>query len=272
MTGKWSAGICIGAVAAVGVAALLYAGGSVVPVGTYLYANPADKDQYKGRLTIRFNSPGRERLVIAYGRKYRKDRKAREGTSEEQREKYKPWLGKLIDDGQGAIFWNLPADYYDIVVVDPERMTVHEGLGLINGNDPELATDDFLAEIKTSLGLRTDRIGGWEAFFDNKQFERFETDGSKAGIFVQQMRLGKALAESGAVLKGCIHSIDIVWAERAVVEGAGWQVIDRQQLYRDEIPARTFFKHHFVPELQGIRIGLRQKEIDGVELPTDAEQ
>jgi hypothetical protein len=250
--------------------AALFAGGSVVPVGTYLYANPADKDRYRGRLTIRFTTPGRERLVIAYGRKYRKDRKSRRGTNEKQREKYKPWLGKLIDDGSGAIFWNLPPDYYDVVVVDPGRMTVHEGLGLVRNADPKLATDKFLGEIKKSLGLRTDRIGGWEAFFDHKRFERFETDGVKAGIFLQQMRLGKALAESGAVLKGCIHSIDIVWAERAKVEGAGWQVIDRQQLYRDEIPARTFFRHAFVPELRGIRVGLKPKKVTGVVLPEPA--
>jgi len=264
---------CFGAFTALALAvgAYLHAGGSVVPVGTYLYANPANKNQYKGRLTVRFTTPGRNRLVIAYGRKYRKDRKSRDGTTEEEREKYKPWLGKLIDDGQGAIFWNLPADYYDIVVVDPDRMTVQEGLGLMITADPKLKTEKYLEEIKASLGLRTDRIGGWEGFFDNKQFERFETNGTRAGVFLQQMRLGTALAESGAVLKGCIHSIDIVWVERAKVEGAGWQVVDRQQLYRDEIPARTFFKHTFLPKLQGIRIGLRAKEINNIELHVDKE-
>ena len=85
------------------------------------------------------------------------------------------------------------------------------------------------------------------------------------------MRLGTALAESGAVLKGCIHSIDVVWIERAKVEGAGWQVLARQQLYRDEIPARTFFTHHATPGLQAIRVGLKAKHLSDVELPDTAD-
>ncbi|MBN2450426.1 MAG: hypothetical protein JXR77_08550, partial [Lentisphaeria bacterium] len=234
----------------------------------YLYANPENAEQFKGGLTVRFTTPGPKRLVIAWARKTRKDRASREGTTEAQREAFKPWLGKPIDDGAGAIFWNLPIDLYDLVVVDPERMALHEGLQLARRSDPAQATPAFSEEIQGSLGLRTDRIGGWEAFFDSKEFERLETDGSQAGVLLQQMRLGTALAESGAVLKGCIHSIDVVWVERAKVDGAGWQVIARQQLYRDEIPQRTFFRHAFCPALQGIRVGIRHKDdLPPIELP-----
>jgi hypothetical protein len=255
-------------VAVVGLAAsaLVMGGGSVVPVGTYLYAKPAQPEQYPGKLTVRFASPGAKRLVVAFGRKFRKDRKSREGTSEADREQFKPWLGKLSADGSQAHFEHLPADYYDLVVVDAERMTVHEGLALFREPDPAKATDAFFEEIKKSLGLRTDRIGGWEGFFDSKEFIRFETDGERAGVFLQQMRLGVALAESGEVLKGCIHSIDVVWVERAKVEGAGWQVIARQQLYRDEISERTFFKPAFVAALQGVRVGTAEKTLGPVEL------
>lgn len=243
------------------------AGGSVVPVGSYLYADSADADTYSGRLTVRFSTPGKDRLVVAWGRKYRKDRKSREGTSEEERQKFKPWQGKLVDEGAGAIFWHLPPDFYDIVVVDAGTMNVYEGISLQRESSPEQALPKYFEEIKTSLGLRSDRIGGWDAFFDNKQFDRFETDGVRAGVFLQQMRLGVALAESGAQLKGCIHSMDVVWIERAKVEGAGWQVIQRQQLYRDEIPARTFFKHTFVTELQSVRIGTKAREVGPITLP-----
>ena len=137
----------------------------------------------------------------------------------------------------------------------------------MRNSEPEKATESWFAEIRKSLGLRQDRIGGWDAFFDTKGFDRFETDGVRAGVFLQQMRLGKALAESGAVLKGCIHSIDVVWVERAKVEGVGWQVVTRQQLYRDEIPQRKLFKHHFVKRLQGIRVGSRPKELPLIALP-----
>lgn len=268
-TTRGAVGLAAGAVL---IAVLAMGGGSVVPVGTYLYAKPADPQQYTGKLTVRFSSPGKQRLVVAYGRKFRKDRKSREGTSEADREQFKPWLGKLSADGSEATFPNLPADYYDIVVVDSERMTVHEGIALHREPDPGKATDAFLEEIRKCLDVRTDRIGGWEGFFDSKDFIRFETDGERAGVFLQQMRLGTALAESGATLKGCIHSIDVVWVERAKVEGAGWQVVTRQQLYRDEIPARTFFAAAFVPALQGVRVGTGPKTLGPVELPAAAER
>lgn len=237
-----------------------------VPVGTYLYANPANPEQFEGRLTVRFATPG-DRLVIAWGRRWRKDRQSREGTVEAEREVFKPYRGQPIDDGAGAIFWNLPIDRYDIVVIDDKAMTIHEGVRLMHENDPEQPIEQFLEEVRDSLGPREDRIGGWEGFFDHKRFERIESDGVRAGVFLQQMRLGRALAESGAVLQGCIHSVDVVWVERAKVEGVGWQVVNRQQLYRDEIPARTFFTCHHVPELGGIRVGTRPREIGPIELP-----
>ena len=245
---------------------LVDAGGSVVPVGTYLYARPENPEQHKGQLVIRFATPGK-RLVVAWGRKWRKDRKERKGTAEEDRQKFKPYEAKPIDDGAGAIFWNLPTDRYDIVVIDAEKMTVHEGVSMMRTADAGQPVAQFLEEVRKSLGPREDRIGGWEGFFDSKRFERLETDGVRAGVFLQQMRLGKALAESGAVLKGCIHSIDVVWVERAKVEGVGWQVVSRQQLYRDEIPARTFFTHAFVPELSGVRIGSKRVDLGPIKLP-----
>ena len=260
----------LGVVGAAALAALslrVMGGGSVVPVGTYLYANPAQPEQFTGKLTVRFASPGKQRLVVAFGRKFRKDRTSRQGTQETEREQYKPWQGKLGPDGTTVVFPNLPADYYDLVVIDPERMTVHEGVALHREPDSAKATPAFFDEIKKSLGLRTDRIGGWEGFFDSKEFIRFETDGERAGVFLQQMRLGTALAESGDVLKGCIHSIDVVWVERAKVDGAGWQVVARQQLYRDEIPARTFFTSSFVSALQGVRVGTTAKDMGPLVLP-----
>jgi len=242
------------------------AGGSVVPVGTYLYARPQNPEQYTGQLMVRFKTPGK-RLVVAWGRKNRKNRKPRKGTKEGDRQKFKPYEGKTIDDGAGVIFWNLPRDLYDVVVIDAETMKVHEGIRLLRTGDPEQPLDKFLGEVRETLGPRKDRIGGWEGFFDQKKFERLESNGVRAGVFLQQMRLGKALAESGAVLKGCIHSIDVVWVERAKVEGVGWQVVSRQQLYRDEIPARTFFSYTHVPALSGIRIGGKRKDIGPIALP-----
>jgi hypothetical protein len=249
----------------------LFAGGSVVPVGTYLYADVDKVPAASGSLELRFTNPAEHRLVIAFGRKYRKDNKSRDGSSESEREAFKPRLAQLREQGRSALFSKLAPDYYDILVVDAEAMTLHEGLALSQNflaEEGDAQRDKaYQKEIRHSLGLRDDRIGGWEGFFDSKQIERISVVAGRAGVLMQQMRLGTALAESGAVLKGCIHSIDLVWVERALVEGAGWQVIQRQQLYRDEIAARSFFKASYLPELSGIRVATKHKVVADVKLP-----
>ena len=252
-------------------AVLLQGGGSVVPVGTYLYADLEKVSPATGALVLKFETAAPGRLVVAYGRKHRKDRKTRDGTTEAERESFKPRLAVLGDSGRTARFEQLPPDYYDVAVMDATAMTFHEGITLYSSTEEELADNQQLAmfqeEIRQSLGLRDDRIGGWEGFFDNKQIERIDVADNRAGVLMQQMRLGTALAESGAVLKGCIHSIDVIWVERAIAEGAGWQVINRQQVYRDEIPARTFFKHSLLPTLSGIRVGTKAKKLADIALP-----
>ena len=252
-------------------AAALLGAASLAPLrsaaaSTYLYASPEDPGQFRGSLKVAFEGPG-DRLVIAYGRKHRKDRKKRDGTTEEERQEFKPYKATIADGGRTALFPYLPRDYYDVAVVVAEDMRLYEGLELLRGASPEAYQEKYFVEVKESLGPRSDRIGGWEGFFDTKQFERLETDGVKGSVLLQQMRLGRALAGSGAVLKGCIHSIDICWVERAKVEGVGWQVVTRQQLYRGEIPSREFFRHTFLPELKGIRVGTKAKEIGPIKLP-----
>ncbi|MBT3377258.1 MAG: hypothetical protein HN742_05095 [Lentisphaerae bacterium] len=244
----------------------LLAGGNV-RIGSYLYANPENPERFKGSLVVSFNRGEEGRMVIAYGHRYRKIRKSRQGTSEKDRQIFKPYLGKNVDHGEKVIFWHLPADKYDLVVVQPKSMTLHEGVALLKGSHPDKAPASYFEEIKESLGPRKDRIGGWEGFFDGKQFERFESDGIKACVLLQQMRLGKAFAESGDVLKGSVHSIDICWVERGKREGSGWQVVTRQQFYRDELPNKVYFKHQFTPELQGIRVGTRKKVVGPITLP-----
>ena len=234
--------------------------------GNYLYSNDAQKERWKGCLEVRFTEPG-PKIVVAYGRRYRKDRKTRKGTHGTSQEKFKPYKAELRDDGKLAVFPHLPPDYYDLVVIIPETMRLYDGARMLRTGDPAAATEKFFNEVKSSLSRTKERIGGWEAFFDTKEFERLETDGTRGAVLVQQMRLGKALAESGAVLKGCIHSIDICWVERAKVEGVGWQVVTRQQLFRDELPSRKFFKYHHVPALSGIRVGLHTRTFGPVDLP-----
>ncbi|OGV79790.1 MAG: hypothetical protein A3K19_00520 [Lentisphaerae bacterium RIFOXYB12_FULL_65_16] len=251
--------VCLGCPAA-------RAGGAQVPVGQYLYAKPANAEQFTGSLTVTFAKPG-AKMVIAYGRKYRKDRRSREVTTEADRETFKPYQATVLDDGRKAVVEHLPADLYDLVVIQVKGMTVHEGLSMQLGADPAQATEALFSEVRETLSPRDDRIGGWDAFFDTKQFDRFESDGTRGAVFLQQLRRGKSLAESGAEIKGCIHSIDVCWMERAKVEGVDWQVITRQQLYRDEIESREFFRHKYVPELSGLRVGVKARAAGPIELP-----
>ncbi|MBO4344199.1 MAG: hypothetical protein J5833_00490 [Victivallales bacterium] len=249
-----------------------FAGGSVVPVGEYLYADESKLPDKPGALEITFTTANANRMVIAYGRKFRKDRADRRGTDEDGRQAFKPRLAKLSDGGKKATFVKLPPDYYDIVVIDDRAMTIHEGISLWSADEEPHLGDDaakpFVDEIRKSLGLRDDRIGGWEGFFDTKNIERIEVADSNAGVFMQQLRKGVALAESGEQLKGCIHSIDVVWVTRSLDDGkSGWQVINRQQLYRNEIVSKEFFAHRHVKALCGIRVGQRKKVVENIELP-----
>ncbi len=241
-----------------------------VPVGNYLYADLAKIPAAEGSLKVLFASPGPNRVVVAYGRKNRKDRKSRDGTVEAERENFKPRLGKTSPDGSAALFDNLPPDFYDLFVIDPSEMSFFEGAALNKlGADASLPTQTsslYQEEIRQSLGLRIDRLGGWEGFFDHKRIERIEVTDEKAGVLMQQLRLGVALAESGERLHGTIHSLDVVWVERAIVAEAGWQVINRQQIYREELVSREFFQHKFLPALQGLRVGSKEKLVGPIEL------
>lgn len=244
--------------------------GDKVPVGEYLYADGQKLPPAPGALRVLFASPGPHRVVVAYGRRYRKDRKSRDGSVEAEREAYKPRLAELADNGTVALFRNLPPDFYDLFVIDPASMSFYEGTALHKLGRDETLTETALAgfqeEIRQSLGLRDDRIGGWEGFFDHKRIERIEVSEGRAGVLMQQMRLGRALAESGARLKGTIHSLDVVWVERAIVAAAGWQVINRQQIYREELVSKEFFRHQYLPELQGVRIGTQERSLGPINL------
>ena len=243
---------------------MVWCGGSVVPVGGYLYANEKKLDDAKGSLEVHFATPSPRRMVVALGRKYRKTRTSRDGTTEEQRENFKPRLARMSQNGTVASFTKMPPDYYDLVVIESQDMMLYDGLRLHDEfSEEEKPSADKLKEyteqIARSLGIGHGLIGRWEQFFDEKRINRVEPAGRQAGVFLQQMRLGEALAESGAKLQGCIHSIDVVWVEQTTDAEHTWQVINRQQLYRDEISSRAFFTYRYVDALHGIRVGTRAK-------------
>ncbi len=203
----------------------------------YLYTetNPNDK----GAITVKID-PGNEKVkvdrVVAFARKSRK-----------------PYLGKLSRDGKTASFQHLPIDKYDLLIVTDD--TFYDGFRLVRKHDAEALKPEAEAIAKEVKGI--------EGFFDGKVIERIEYEGAKAVVVLQQWRIGTALAESGARLKGTIHSIDLIWFEKP---HRGWQLIKRRQLYREETPRKAPLKHKFLKELSNIRVAGKGKTVT-VKLP-----
>ncbi len=213
---------------------LLVAGIQICPgkgeySGKYLYAKTDPKDT--GGITVKLEA-GKHKIshVIAFGRKSRK-----------------PFLGHFSPDGRSADFKNLPIDKYDLVVVTED--TFYEGLQLVRKNDP--------TTVKAEAEAITKEVKGVEAFFDGKKVERIEIENLKACSLVQQWRIKVALAESGAKLKGTIHSIDLIWFEKPL---KGWQLVKRRQLYREELPHKQAFQHKYMKTLSNFRVAKKVVE------------
>jgi hypothetical protein len=249
------------------------ASGATVPVGEYLYADVAKLPNEGSTLTVTFAAPDSSRLVIAFGRQNRKDRTSRDGTSEAEREMLKPRLAKMSADGIQAVFVKLPPDYYDLLVVSTSTMTVHEGISICQDDDDEGAKavqppdEQLLSGLRQTLAPQPGKIGsGWDGFFDHKQFDRVESSGDMAGLVLQQLRRGESYQESGDKVAGCIHSLDVLWLDRTA-DATAWRLIQRQQLYRAELPSTDFFRHQFLPALQGIRCGRRDRTVGPLAMP-----
>ncbi len=237
--------------------------------GRYLYANPQSIKEFPGALTLEFAAPAPGRCVIAYGRRHRKNVQSRDNTTEAERELFKPIQAQMQENGKIAKFAHLPPDYYDLMVVDDDEMTLVEGIALLPNAPAESMQNQhevLLAEIQECLFPDDDKFAGWEGFFDDKKISRLQTDGTEAVILLQQMRRKPALTGGGARIAGFIHSIDVCWLRRAARD-RGWQVIARQQLYRKELPKDTWFRHEHQPALQNIRIGTRPKKISAAADP-----
>lgn len=200
---------------------------------TYLYTetNPADTGGFELRLA---DDAPPARRVIAIGR--------RSGN---------PYLGELAENGKLLRWKNLPVDVYDVLIVGKQE--IYEGLQLIKRPKATPPAEDQAAVLK--------ELNGVEGFFDQKRAERMEFESDPDAIaergescrLLAQMWVQEhvALAESGAVLAGTIHSIDLFVFEKPV---KGWQLVRRRQLYREEENFKTPMKTYHVEALGGIRV------------------
>lgn len=128
-------------------------------------------------------------------------------------------------EGRTLRFANLPVDTYDLLIVTASAC--YEGLAILRGHDEEAA-----AAARPALETEMRKI---EGFFDHKRLERLQLDGEKAVLLIQQWRVNTALTQGGAEVKGSIHSFDILRYERPAKI---WQLIERRQLYREELATR----------------------------------
>ncbi len=200
--------------------------------GKYLYAKTDPNDS--GAIVVKLpeNAPKLER-VIAFSRRSKE-----------------PYLGQVDARKREARFDNLPPGKYDLLLVAPT--------GFFEGLQPLPQADD---KRKTPEGEAVSaEIEKVEAFFEGKTVHWVMIDANKKAVaLVQQWRKGKALAESGAVLKSTIHSIDLFWFEKPL---KAWQLLKRRQLYRDEFPLKSAFAHRTVPKLSNILVLRKPKVIE----------
>ena len=237
---------------------------AAVPVGEYLYANPEKLPSAEGALTVQFASPVHDGcILLAWGQKHRKLLRPKKETTEAQREIYKPRIAKFSSDGKSATFSQMQPDFYDLILIDPQENIIVEGISLLPEEEESGDGETLKESIKQNLlGLRDDgKINAWEGFFDDKQIDRVETtDEGETAILLQQQRTRTALEESGRKVQGYIRSLDVVWLA-PLTKGEGWQVLQRQQLYRKEHPNTELFHHKHNPRLSAIRIGAKPKTI-----------
>jgi len=234
-----------------------------VPVGEYLYASLEKLPEAAGTLTVQFETPQNDGcILLAWGHRHRKGSRKQRETTEAQRELFKPRIAQFSPDRKSATFAKMQPDFYDLALIDPKEMLLTEGIALLP-DEEELSDGETLRNsVETVLLQRREdgRISVWESFFDEKRISRIEgTPGGPAAVLLQQQRTATALEESGAKVKEFIHSIDVVWLSPAAQPDKPWQVVQRQQLFRKELPSTDFFRAAHSRRLSSIRVGTKPK-------------
>lgn len=203
--------------------------------GRYLYTQPRATDSGGLRVRLAEASPSAV-LAAAFGRR-----------------KHNLFRAKLEKQGKELVFEHLPTDVYDLIVVADG--VFFEGIRLVRQPDA-----DALAVDRTAIDEEIRKI---EGFFDRKLVHRLEIEGEAAATVLQQWREKKAVQQSGAVVQGSIHSVDLIWFAKPK---KGWQLLKRRQLYRDELALRGPLAHYHKPPLGNIRVIGSVKELGPLEL------
>jgi hypothetical protein len=166
------------------------------------------------------------------------------------------YRAELTDGGKAFRFAHLPVGKYDLVLVAKNRV-MFEGLDI--GEVPALPP--------VSLKNLQARIAAADSFFNRHIIHRIGIDGGRALAFVERIRDGLILKQSGEKLGSNLRRLEIVELVQATDD---WQMAATRHIYREEEPIETappFMKHYFVSGLGNLRVVGSVKQLGALTLP-----
>lgn len=167
------------------------------------------------------------------------------------------YRAELAEGGKAFRFEHLPVGKYDLVLVAAPGI-VFEGLAL--GGPP--ADPDPVPQKNLAL-----RVAAADSFFNRHTIHRTGFGRDQALVFVERIRDGLTLQQSGEKLDSNLRRLEIIELERAADD---WQMSAARHIYREEEPVRAsppFMKHFFVSAIGNLRVVDSVKQLGTLTLP-----
>ncbi len=163
----------------------------------------------------------------------------------------------LSGDARSFRFEHLPVGKYDLVLVTKDH-AVLEGLAL--GEPPAALSPGSLQNLEKSVTLA-------DSFFNRRVLHRVGVEDGKALVFVERLRDGHTLKQSGEKLEANLRRLEVIELAQA---GDDWQMVTTRHIYREGEKIEQgspFFRHLYVAQLGNIRVVDGVKHVAPLELP-----
>lgn len=154
-------------------------------------------------------------------------------------------------------FTGLPTGKYDLVLIDRYRQMWE---GILLGED---SSSKFTPTQQKNL---TTRINVADTYWNQRVIHRIGVDGERVLVFVERLRVGLILKQSGEKFGGYQRRLEIVELHQAADD---WQMARTRHFYRLGEPAETttpFLKDIHVAALGGIRVVDSVKQLGALDL------
>ena len=162
-----------------------------------------------------------------------------------------------LADAKTFRFEHLPVGKYDLVLLTRDHALL-EGLSL--GEPPSALTPVSLQNLEKRITLA-------DSFFNRRMVHRIGLDGGKALVFVERVRDGPTLKQSGEKLEANLRRLEVIELEQA---GDDWQMVTTRHLYREGEKIETnspFYKELYLGGLGNIRVVDTVKRVRPIVMP-----